>query len=398
MASPSPRALVIVLVLSLLAFSAPAANSLACTTQKLTDSGIYSTCLDLPALGSTLHYSYNAANSSAAVAFITSLPESRGWVSWALNPTGTGMVGCQALIAFKDASTGAMAVKTYNVSSYGSVEESKISFEVWDMAAESATDGTMRIYAKIKVPGDASKLNQVWQVGPSVTDGVPDKHDFAVANLVAKGTLNLVSGQTSSTSGDSGLQKKNIHGILNVVSWGILFPFGIIIARYLRVFPSADPTWFYLHVFCQFSAYVIGSAGWGSGLSLGGKSEGIIYSSHRNLGIAIFCMSTIQMFALLVRPKKDHKYRFYWNIYHHGFGYSIIIIGIVNVFKGYDILRPAEKWKSRYITTIAALVGFALLLEVVTWMVVLKRGSYKSTRPSYDGSCDGQSRQDSLAL
>ena len=29
----------------------------------------------------------------------------------------------------------------------------------------------------------------------------------------------------------------------------------MIIARYLRTFPSADPAWFYLHVSCQVSAY-----------------------------------------------------------------------------------------------------------------------------------------------
>lgn len=35
--------------------------------------------------------------------------------------------------------------------------------------------------------------------------------------------------------------KFQIHGVLNVVSWGILMPIGVIIARYLRVFKSADP-------------------------------------------------------------------------------------------------------------------------------------------------------------
>lgn len=99
------------------------------------------------------------------------------------------------------------------------------------------------------------------------------------------------------------------------------------------------------------------------------------------------------MFALLVRPKKDHKYRFHWNIYHHGIGYSILILGILNVFKGYSILRPGEKWKSAYIIVIAVLAGMAVLLEVVTWIIVLKRRSNKSTKP-YDGYNNGQSRQE----
>ena len=86
-----------------------------------------------------------------------------------------------------------------------------------------------------------------------------------------------------------------IHGVLNAVSWGILFPLGVIIARYLRTFPSADPAWFYLHAACQVSAYAIGVAGWGTGLKLGSESQGIVYSVHRNIGIALFCLATIQV-------------------------------------------------------------------------------------------------------
>lgn len=86
-----------------------------------------------------------------------------------------------------------------------------------------------------------------------------------------------------------------IHGVLNAVSWGFLFPLGVIIARYMRVFPSADPAWFYLHVGCQLSAYVIGVAGWGTGMKLGSESEGIQYSPHRNIGITVFCLATIQV-------------------------------------------------------------------------------------------------------
>lgn len=86
-----------------------------------------------------------------------------------------------------------------------------------------------------------------------------------------------------------------IHGVLNVVSWGIMFPVGVIIARYLRTFPSADPAWFYLHAFCQSSAYAIGVAGWGTGLKLGGESKGVQYSGHRNIGIALFSLATVQV-------------------------------------------------------------------------------------------------------
>lgn len=74
-----------------------------------------------------------------------------------------------------------------------------------------------------------------------------------------------------------------------------MFPVGAIFARYLRTFQSADPAWFYLHAFCQTSAYAIGVAGWGTGLKLGSESKGVQYTNHRNIGIALFCLATVQV-------------------------------------------------------------------------------------------------------
>ena len=88
-----------------------------------------------------------------------------------------------------------------------------------------------------------------------------------------------------------------VHGVLNAVSWGILMPVGIIIARYLKVFKSAGPAWFYLHVACQTSGYAVGIAGWATGIKLGSDSPGISYDTHRNLGMIIFALGTLQVFT-----------------------------------------------------------------------------------------------------
>lgn len=52
----------------------------------------------------------------------------------------------------------------------------------------------MKMFATLALPVGTTSVNQVWQVGPSVTKGVPDKHAFQAANLNAKGVLDLVSG------------------------------------------------------------------------------------------------------------------------------------------------------------------------------------------------------------
>ncbi|KAL3850449.1 hypothetical protein ACJIZ3_012331 [Penstemon smallii] len=395
--APSSLTLPTVILISILSLISPS-QSASCTSQSFTNNRLYSFCNDLPSLNSYLHWTYDPTQSTLSIAFLAAPPRPDGWVSWAINPTGTGMVGSQALIAFRE-DNGGMTVKTYNVTSYGPLTESRVWYEVRESSAEFS-GGVVRLFATLVLPERGREsLNQVWQVGPSVTGGVPDKHEFQPENLNSKGSLDLLRGESTVVTGggDSRMKKRNIHGVLNVVSWGIMFPVGIIIARYLKTFPSADPAWFYLHIFCQVSAYAIGVAGWGTGLKLGSESKGITYSIHRNIGIALFSLATVQIFALLLRPKKDHKYRFYWNIYHHSLGYSIIILGIINVFKGFQILNPAPKWRNAYIIVIAILGGIAVLLEAITWIIVLKKKkSSKSTKPYGGGLNNGHGRQEPL--
>ncbi|KAI3880296.1 hypothetical protein MKX03_011029 [Papaver bracteatum] len=388
--------------LVLLLLQTQISNSLTCSSQKLSKNKLYKQCSDLPKLDSYLHWTYDSSKSSLDIAFIAPPAKPDGWIAWAINPTSTGMVGSQTLVAYKQ-SDGSMTVKTYNITSYKDVLLGKIGFQVSKMEAEYV-DGVIKMYASIVLPQTYGKVvNHVWQVGPSLKNenGDLNVHGFAADNINSVGKLDLMSGSTGGSSGGGGttsttttsgggisskLKKKNIHGVLNAVSWGMLFPIGAVMARYLRVFEAADPAWFYLHVFCQLSGYAIGVAGWATGLQLGKQAQGFGNTLHRNIGITLFTFATLQIFALFVRPKKDHKLRFYWNIYHHGLGYSVLVLGIINVFKGLDILQPLKKWKTSYIIFLCVLAGIVLVLEVLTWVVVLKRKSDKTSKGGYNGA------------
>ncbi|XP_023737556.1 auxin-induced in root cultures protein 12 [Lactuca sativa] len=193
-------------------------HSLNCASEKFTNKKVYSNCTDLPTLNSTLHWSFTPQNSSLSVAFIAPPATPNGWIAWAINPTGTGMIGSQALIAFKNSSS-SMVVKTYNITTYASIVEGKISFEVLESRAEHS-DGVMKIFATVKLPEKMTEVNHVWQVGGSVKDGVPVKHGFLPANMQAMGKLQLegkaqsngttagspaVAPSTSSSSGITGI-------------------------------------------------------------------------------------------------------------------------------------------------------------------------------------------------
>jgi uncharacterized membrane protein len=114
-------------------------------------------------------------------------------------------------------------------------------------------------------------------------------------------------------------------------------------------------------------AYAIGVTGWALGMKLRTVTAEID-TSHRNIGIALFAFTSLQMFALLLRPQKDKKIRKYWNAYHHVFGYVIIGMGVLNVIKGINISAPGDFWRYGYIASLCLLVITALILEFVAWL------------------------------
>ncbi|ESQ33223.1 hypothetical protein EUTSA_v10004354mg [Eutrema salsugineum] len=340
-----------------------------CESHRFANNLDFTQCSPLQALGSFLHWTYNEQNGTVSIAFRHPGTSSSSWIAWGLNPGGTQMLGTQALVAYTN-SSGQFQAYTSPINGYSSIQRGSLSFPVSRISA-TLVNGEATIFATLELPPNLITTNQVWQMGP-LSNSVPQGHPMTGDNMRSTGRIDFRSGQ-SSASGGSGdrMRKRNTHGILNAVSWGVLMPMGAMMARYMKVF--TDPTWFYLHIAFQVSGYVIGVAGWATGIKLGNDSPGTSYSTHRNLGIALFTFATLQVFALLLRPKPDHKYRFYWNVYHHTVGYTTIILSIINIFKGFDILDPADKWRWAYIGILIFLGACVVILEPLTWFIVLRR-------------------------
>ncbi|WCJ37222.1 Cytochrome b561 and DOMON domain-containing protein At3g25290 [Euphorbia peplus] len=200
-------------------------NSLVCTSQKFKSNKVFSNCTDLPYLNSFLHYTYNATNSSLSIGFISPPAKPEGWVSWAINPTGTGMIGSQALIAFQ--SNNSLIVNTYNVTMFP--QQSKLSFDVWGLSTES--DGkNFVIFASLKVPEKATTLNQVWQVGPSVSKGVPDKHEMMEANKKSVGVLKLSgAGEAPVPAPSKGTSDEKKSGVYRIGNSNLMCVVGFLV-------------------------------------------------------------------------------------------------------------------------------------------------------------------------
>ncbi|CAN8260157.1 unnamed protein product [Cochlearia groenlandica] len=176
------------------------AISQSCSTQNVrsTDRTKFETCLDLPHQDSFLHYTYDASNSSLSVAFVATPSRSDGWVAWAINPTMPKMNGSQAFLAYRSRAGSVPVVKTYNISGYRLIE-GKLAFDFWNLRAESMSNGSIAIFATVKIPAGAESVNQVWQIGGNVTDGIPGVHPFTPENLNSTAVLKLTGGGSGGT-------------------------------------------------------------------------------------------------------------------------------------------------------------------------------------------------------
>jgi hypothetical protein len=179
----------ILLSISLVPTSHAATKTPSCSSYKFTNNNTYTKCTDLDQLSASLHWTYNS-DGTLSIAFIAPPAAPTGWVAWGINPTAESMVGTQALIAFKE-SNGSMTVKTYNITSTKSVQESPILYETSDLSSEFGSDSNIVLFATLKIGKSVESLNQVYQVGSSVTKGVPDKHAFKQENMASTAVLTL---------------------------------------------------------------------------------------------------------------------------------------------------------------------------------------------------------------
>lgn len=207
------RYMVILGILFSLFMSSICAQS--CTKYNFASNRVFSTCSDLPYLSSYLHWTYDPSSQRLQIAFRRTGMLSSRWVAWAFNPVSQGMVGSQALVAFQK-SDGTMRAYTSPIPSYQTgLQEGELSFPVSDLSATHSNNEII-IYATLKLQNSSSTLNQVWQEGPLSNDS-PGIHPTTGPNVQSMGTLNLLSGESKTTTGalNSEIKDKNVsHSML----------------------------------------------------------------------------------------------------------------------------------------------------------------------------------------
>lgn len=252
----------------------------------------------------------------------------------------------------------------------------------------------MTIYTTLVLKAnDSLTINNVWNVGPSVDQSTLaiSSHALSGDSLSSGSVIDLSSGQAFNNIQLPNQKLKNNHAIISAVGWGLLIPLGIMAARYLRPFSNGNPAWFYIHVTCQCTGYVLGVVAWAMGLRLRSLNKGMVPTKHSNLGMSIFALATLQVLALFLRPKPDAKYRKYWNVYHHLVGYATLVLIIINIFEGLDLLQPGDKWTRIYIIILCILGAISLIMEIITWGMWFRQRHNNKADPMYGSQLKGTS-------
>ncbi|RVW37564.1 Cytochrome b561 and DOMON domain-containing protein [Vitis vinifera] len=114
---------------------------------------------------------------------------------------------------------------------------------------------------------------------------------------------------------------------------------------------------------------------WGSPLELSlGDVAGSGLRLHRKLGFGAFCLGGLQTLALLFRPKTTNKFRKYWKSYHHFVGYACVVLGVVNVFQGFEVMGSSRSYaKLAYCLSLATLIGICIASEVNSWVIFCRK-------------------------
>ncbi|KAH7684915.1 DOMON domain-containing protein [Dioscorea alata] len=200
---------------------------LSCSSFSFSNNRTFISCSSLPHLHATIHWTFDPSTSSLSLAFSAPPPSSSGWIAWAINPNSLAMIGSQALIAFNDPT---IKPQTFNITGYSPIKPSPIDFPTSDLQSESSSTH-LTLFAKLKLPQGLTSINQVWQVGTSVTSGLPDKHEMLPDNLQSMSKLDLTKGQrvTTATSpapappSSPPSAAAGSHRLLSKVRAGVLF-------------------------------------------------------------------------------------------------------------------------------------------------------------------------------
>ncbi|XP_061349923.1 cytochrome b561 and DOMON domain-containing protein At3g07570-like [Gastrolobium bilobum] len=308
--------------------------------------------------GYILRYSQSSPN---IWSFILSAPNPNSYIAMGFSPNG-GMVGSSAIVGWISSNGAGGGMKQYYLAGTtpNQVVPDRGNLKVLTNST-LITSQSSRLYMVFQLQTNHPLSQLIYAIGPN---GIfPSAPSFALAQHQDKISITLNYATGSSGSENPTMNLKRIHGVVNILGWGILIIMGAIVARH---FKEWDPFWFYFHASVQSLGFVLGVIGVISGLVLNNELH-VDVTLHKALGIIILVLACLQIMAFLGRPNKESKVRKYWNLYHHNIGRVLIILAIANIFYGIYLGKEGSAWLVGYGIVLALLLSIAVFFKIRPW-------------------------------
>lgn len=167
-------------------------NAQTCSNYTFARQRVYESCSDLPYLEAHLHWNYSLSTRRIHTAY-RATQNPGGWIAWAINLKNRGMIGSQALVAFRNAE-GRMKAYATPINSYSpTMEPGALSFHVSRISARYSKN-EMTIFAVLGPLPNITKYNIVWQAGDLVVDNIPQVHATSGPHIRSIGEVNFQLG------------------------------------------------------------------------------------------------------------------------------------------------------------------------------------------------------------
>lgn len=150
------------------------------------------------------------------------------------------------------------------------------------------------------------------------------------------------------------------HVVLQLISFGLLFPVGVLIAGYAGPHFARGAKFFKLHRAAMALAILV---------TIGGVSCAFAHSpvdsNHGYGGLVVVGLALLQPINGALRPGKDHKNRRAWEIIHKTIGRLVALLGFAVMLVGAKLYTDSFGSKSLIFALVIVPIGISIPLWIV---------------------------------
>ncbi|EFJ28588.1 hypothetical protein SELMODRAFT_441097 [Selaginella moellendorffii] len=185
-----------------------------------------------------------------------------------------------------------------------------------------------------------------------------------------------------------------VHGFMMFLAWAVLFPGGVVAARYLK--HLENNVWFQAHTYLQYSGVTVMLLAF---LFAAAELRGLHTETvHVKLGLFSILLACFQPVNAFFRPAKSppgqqqHKLRMIWEYLHVYSGRGVLVFGLVTLASGMSLL--ADIYGSEHVRGFEwALLGWVFMVSGIIGYLELRqfwnKGKAREAPPAWDA--DGRS-------